>query len=96
MISKSDQKGVRYRPFAFTEHGIAMLSSVLRSDRAIAINIQIIQAFIRMRDLLLTHEELRLRLDALEQRYDKQFRIVFDAMRRILTEDEADKPMIGF
>lgn len=73
-----------------------MLSSVLRSERAIHINIQIIQAFIRMRDMLLSHDELRLRLDALEQRYDEQFHIVFDAMRRVLKEDETEKPEIGF
>ena len=96
VISKEGKGGVRKLPFAFTEHGVAMLSSVLRSDRAILMNIQIIQAFIRMRDMLLSHDELRLRLDALEQRYDEQFHIVFDAMRRVLTEDESEKPMIGF
>ena len=96
VISRSDQKGLRKSPFAFTEHGVAMLSSVLHSKRAIHVNIQIIQAFIRMRDMLLSHDELRLRLDALEQRYDEQFHIVFDAMRRVLTEDESEKPLIGF
>ena len=96
VISKEGKGGVRKLPYAFTEHGVAMLSSVLRSDRAILMNIQIIQAFIRMRDMLLSHDELRLRLDVLEQRYDEQFHIVFDAMRRVLAQDETEKPLIGF
>ena len=71
-------------PYAFTEHGILMLSSVLRSQRAVNVNIQIMRAFVRLRELLATHKDLARRLDKLEQRYDAQFRSVFDAIRALM------------
>ena len=88
--------GKRYRPFVFTEQGVAMLSSVLRSPRAVQVNIQIMRSFVRLRQMVMSNEDLRLKLDALEQRYDEQFKVVFDAMRKLIAEDEKTKPEIGF
>src|SRR5882672_12124555 len=73
----------KYPPYAFTEQGVAMLSSVLRSARAVAVNIQIMRAFVRLRQLLASHAELARKLEALEKRYDAQFRVVFDAIREL-------------
>ena len=72
---------VKYRPFVFTEQGISMLSSVLRSPRAVLANIEIMRAFVRMRELLSTHRELGKKLDDLEMKYDSQFKVVFQAIR---------------
>ncbi len=88
--------GTRYRPFAFTEQGVAMLSSVLTSDRAIEVNIAIMRAFVRLREMLATHKDLAQKLDELEQKYDKQFRIVFEAIRELMTPPEKPKRQIGF
>ena len=89
--------GLRRRPYAFTEHGIAMLSSVLNSERAIQVNVQIIRAFIRLRQLLASHEDLARKLNALEKKYDAQFKVVFDAIRQLM-EPPPPKPkrQIGF
>lgn len=86
----------KYSAYAFTEHGVAMLSSVLNSDRAIQVNIQIMRSFVRLRQMVVSHDDLRLKLESLEQRYDEQFKIVFDAMRQLLAEDEEPKTEIGF
>lgn len=94
-IVTSSWGGTRYHPFVFTEHGIAMLSSVLKSEQAIAVNIQIIRAFIHLRDIALKHSDLRLRIDFLEKQYDEQFKIVFDALRQTI-DDSAKKSKIGF
>lgn len=88
--------GLRRPPSMFTEQGIAMLSSVLNSERAILVNIQIIRTFTRLRELLATHEELRLKLESLEKKYDEQFKIVFDAFRRLLDAENEEKSQIGF
>ena len=88
--------GRRYRPFAFTEQGVAMLSGVLRSDRAIRVNIEIMRAFVRMRRLLSSQVDLAQRLDRLERKYDSHFRSVFGAIRRLLDPPERTKPRIGF
>jgi hypothetical protein len=76
--------GPRYRPYAFTEQGVAMLSSVLRSPRAVQVNIEIMRAFVRLRQLLASHEDLARKLDALERKYDAQFKVVFDAIRQLM------------
>ncbi len=76
--------GRRTPPYAFTEHGVTMLSGLLRSDRAIQVNIQIVRAFVRMRAVLAAHRELAGRLDELEAKYDEQFSTVFDAIRRLM------------
>jgi len=99
VTSSSDWGGLRYRPFAFIEHGVAMLSSVLRSPRAVLVNIEIMRAFVRLRRLLASHADLAGKLTALEQRYDAQFRVVFDAIRALmepLDEAEGEPPVIGF
>lgn len=96
MISNSDKMGLRHSPMAFTEQGIAMLSSVLKSERAIQVNIAIIRAFVIMRQMLATHEDLKRKIEEMESRYDEQFRIVFEAIRQLLEEDEKPKRRIGF
>jgi len=83
-------------PFAFTEHGIAMLSSVLNSSHAVSINISIIRAFIKMRNLLNENNELKIRLDELETKYDRQFKIIFDAVRRLIGTGKKGSKPIGF
>ena len=76
--------GRRHRPYAFTEQGVAMLSSVLRGNRAIQVNIQIMRAFVKLRRLLATHEDLARKLESLERKYDRQFKVVFDAIRELM------------
>ncbi|MBW7902309.1 MAG: ORF6N domain-containing protein [Rhodocyclaceae bacterium] len=88
--------GVRTPPYAFTEQGVAMLSSVLRSERAIRVNIEIMRAFVRLRRMLSEHQELSRRIDELEGRYDQQFRSVFDAIRQLMTPPASPKNPIGF
>jgi hypothetical protein len=95
--TSSEWGGRRYPPYAFTEQGVAMLSSVLRSDRAVAVNIEIMRAFVKLREMLLSHADLARRLDALEKKYDAQFRGVFDAIRQLMTPAETTKKRrIGF
>ena len=79
--------GRRTPPYAFTEQGVAMLSSVLNSERAIEVNIAIMRAFVRLRVLLATHADLARRLNELEQNYDEQFRVVFEAIRELMTPE---------
>jgi hypothetical protein len=89
--------GLRRRPYAFTEQGVAMLSSVLRSKRAIDVNVEIMRAFVRLRQMLSTHAELARKLDAMERKYDSQFKIVFDAIRQLMIPPDAKpKKQIGF
>ena len=91
--------GLRRPPYAFTEQGVAMLSSVLRSSSAIEVNIQIMRTFVRLRELMLTHEKLNQKLFQLEQQYqkhDKQFTIVFDAIRQLINSPSKNKRKIGF
>lgn len=89
--------GRRYLPYAFTEQGVAMLSSVLHSRRAILVNIEIMRAFVRLRQMLLAHADLARRLTALEKKYDGQFKVVFDAIRELMTpSDPKTRRSIGF
>jgi len=88
--------GRRYRPYAFTEQGVAMLSGVLRSKQAIQVNILIMRAFVQLRHMIATNEELARKLDSLENKYDARFRVVFDAIRRLMTPPESDRRRIGF
>ena len=81
--TSSSWGGRRYAPYAFTEQGVAMLSGVLRSPRAVAVNIEIMRTFVRLREILATHGELARRLDELEKKYDRQFAVVFDAIRQL-------------
>ncbi len=95
-VTSSDWGGRRYPPYAFTEQGVAMLSSVLRSQRAIQVNIEIMRAFIRLRQMLASHSELAGKLDVLEKKYDAQFKEVFEAIRRLMTPPEPKRRPIGF
>jgi hypothetical protein len=80
-------------PYAFTEQGVAMLSSVLRSKRAIQVNIEIMRAFVRLRQMLASHADLARKLDALEKKYDTQFKVIFDAIRDLMKP--TDRNTIG-
>ncbi len=96
-FNSSARMGLRRRPYALTEQGVAMLSSVLRSKSAVAVNIEIMRAFVRLREILSSHAELTKRLDELEQKYDQQFRAVFDAIRQLMIPPVTPKKeRIGF
>lgn len=96
-ISNEGRGGRRTAPYAFTEQGVAMLSSVLHSDRAIAVNIQIVRAFVQLKRMLTTHADLARKIESLEKKYDSQFRMVFDAIRELMTPQENPKKQpIGF
>ena len=89
--------GRRKPPYAFTEQGVAMLSSVLKSDRAVQVNVEIMRAFVRLRSMIGQNRELAQRLDALESKYDRQFKVVFDAIRELMTPPSPPpKYRIGF
>ena len=94
--TSSDWGGRRYPPYAFTEQGVAMLSSVLRSQRAVQVNIEIMRAFIRLRQMLASNAELARKLDELEKKYDAQFKEVFEAIRQLMTPPEPKRRAIGF
>lgn len=83
-------------PYAFTEQGVAMLSSVLRSSRAIRVNVEIMRAFVQLRRALGAHEELARRLSALERKYDGQFSVVFEAIRQLMAPRRSPRRAIGF
>jgi ORF6N domain len=88
---------IKYLPYAFTEQGIAMLSSVLKSERAIAVNVEIMRTFIKLRSILAEHHDLKRQLALLEGKYDEQFRMVFDAIRELMSPEAPKKKRpIGF
>lgn len=88
--------GRRYPPRAFTEQGVAMLSSVLKSKRAVQVNIEVMRTFVRLRQMLASHEDLARKLSAMERQYDKQFKTVFDALRQLMAPPTKEKRPIGF
>ena len=94
--SKPGRGGRRYAPYAFTEQGVAMLSSVLRSSRAVQVNVAIMRTFVRLREMLTTHEELRRKIEAMEKRYDARFQAVFETIRQMLETPIPAKKPIGF
>ncbi len=96
VISNADRKGLRHPPMAFTEQGVAMLSSVLRSKRAVLVNIEIMRTFARLRQMLSSNAELAKQLKDLEGKYDRQFKVVFDAIRKLMTPPEPKRKQIGF
>ena len=99
VISKkasSERGGARTAPYAFTEQGVAMLSSVLKSERAINVNIEIMRSFVKLRRLVSEHQDLILRLDDLEDHYDNQFKAVFDSIRALMQPPKSEKHPIGF
>jgi phage regulator Rha-like protein len=96
-MSKPGRGGRRTFPYAFTEQGVAMLSSVLNSKRAVQVNIAIMRAFVKLREMLSTHKDLADKLEALEKKYDRQFKVVFDAIRQLMKPEEPPKERrIGF
>ena len=88
--------GIRYLPFALTEQGVAMLSSILKSKRAVQVNVAIMRAFVKLRELLSTHKDLARKLNEMEMKYDKQFKIVFDAIRELMLPPVKPGKKIGF
>ncbi len=88
--------GRRYRPYAFTEHGVAMLSAVLRSPQAVHVSIEVVRTFVQLRQMLAENAGLAMKLAALEKKYDAQFRVVFDAIRELMTPPSKPKRQIGF
>ena len=96
VTSSSKHGGIRWQPYAFTEQGVAMLSSVLKSPRAIAVNIQIIRTFTKLRAMLAENDDLRRKIEAMEKQYDENFAVVFDAIRRMLDDNAEPRTEIGF
>lgn len=98
VISNSDRQGLRHSPMAFTEQGVAMLSSVLRSPRAIEVNIAIMRTFVQLRCLMDSNRDLARRIEELEKRYDEQFSVVFEAIKKLVARDDDSPPKrrIGF
>ncbi len=95
-IATSSWGGRRTLPYVFTEHGVVMLASVLNSPTAVAASIEVVKAFVRLRQMLASNEELARKLDALEKKYDAQFKMVFDAIRQLMAPPEKEKRRIGF
>ena len=96
VTSKSGRGGRRYLPYVFTEQGVAMLSSVLNSETAIEVNIHIMRAFVKLREMIVSRRDLARHVDELEKKYDAQFKVVFDAIRQLMTPPETKKRKIGF
>jgi hypothetical protein len=96
VTSKTGRGGRRYMPYVFTEQGVAMLSSVLNSDRAIEVNIHIMRAFVKLRELVASHKDLARKLNEMEKKYDVQFKVVFDAIRQLMSPPVPKKRKIGF
>jgi hypothetical protein len=96
ILKKARGTHLKYQPYAFTEHGILMLSSVLKSPRAVQVNIQIMRTFVRLRQMLASHDSLIERLDELEENYDAKFKIVFSAIRQLMNPRARKRKPIGF
>ena len=97
VTSNFDKMGLRKKPYAFTENGIAMLSSVLKSRKAIEVNIQIMRVFTILREMIISHKDLARKLEEMEKKYDHQFKIVFDAIRKLMVPPpQKHKKFIGF
>lgn len=94
--SKKSRGGRRYLPYVFTEQGVAMLSSALNSERAVLVNIEIMRAFVKLRQMLASNSELSRRLDELESKYDRQFKVVFEAIRELMSPPVPARKQIGF
>jgi hypothetical protein len=95
-VTSSQWGGRRYPPYAFAEQGVAMLSGLLNSPRAIQANITIMRAFVQLRRMLATHADLARKLEEMERKYDRQFQVVFEAMRRLMAPPEKHRKEIGF
>jgi phage regulator Rha-like protein len=86
----------KYLPYAFTENGVAMLSSVLKTERAIQVNIQIMRTFTKIREMLATHKNLKQKIEEMEKKYDYQFKVVFDTIKKLLEPPQTSRKKIGF
>ena len=95
-MSNSGKMGIRRKPYAFTEQGVAMLSSVLNSKVAIQVNIQIMRTFTRLKEVIMSHKGIQRKIENMERKYDQQFRVVFDAIKQLLIPPEKSKGKIGF
>ncbi len=95
-FGRSSWGGVRKIPIVFTEHGILMLSSVLKSKRAAMVNIQIMRIFIRMREILFNYKNLKEKIENIEKKYDSQFKVIFEVITKLMAEEEKPKKKIGF
>ena len=95
-IGTSKRGGRRYSPYVFTQEGVAMLSSVLNSPRAVQVNIQIMRAFVKLRRMILTNVDLKRKVEEMESKYDKQFAIVFKAIKQLLEPSVKERKVIGF
>ncbi len=95
-LKKGRGQHLKYTPYVFTEQGVAMLSSVLKSERAVQVNIQIMRTFTQIRKMLISHKDLREKLELLEKKYDKKFRVVFETLGMLLKEDAKPAKHIGF
>jgi phage regulator Rha-like protein len=96
LVTLKRGQNIKYLPYAFTEQGVAMLSSVLNSERAIQVNIQIMRTFAKLRQILATHEELRRKIEDMERKYDQRFKVIFDAIKALVRPPEEKKLKIGF
>jgi hypothetical protein len=96
VISNKEKMGLRKKPLAFTEHRILMLSSVINSSRAIRVNIQIMRIFIKLREMLANHVELKQKIESMEKKYDSQFKVVFETIKQLLEPPSEPKEPIGF
>ncbi len=96
VTSNADRMGLRYAPMAFTEQGVAMLSGILNSDRAIEVNMAIMRTFVKLRRMLESHETLARKLAEIEKKYDEQFRVVFEVLNELMTPPEPKRKQIGF
>ena len=98
VISNREKMGLRKSPLVFTEQGVAMLSSVLKSKRAIQVNVAIVRAFVRLRQMLSTNKELRRKIEGMEKKYDKRFKVIFDVIKQLLAKEEEPEPgrQLGF
>jgi hypothetical protein len=99
VISKDDRQGLRYAPFCFTEQGVTMLSCILNSQTAIQVNIRIIRIFTRLREMLLTHKDILLKLEQLERQVvqnSEDIQMIFTALKELLTQPQELRPRVGF
>lgn len=104
--SKEDKQGLRHAPFCFTEQGVTMLSCILSSERAIAVNIQVIRVFSKMREMLLTHNDILIKLEQMEkktikqggklQKHDQDIRLIFEYLKELLNPPQEPRPRVGF
>jgi hypothetical protein len=96
VMSSRKHRGRTYRPYAFTEQGVAMLSSVLRSPRAVEVNIAIMRTFVQLRRLMDSNRDLARKIEALERKYDEKFAVVFEAIKQLITPPDPPRRQIGF